>query len=1166
MERCQTSAFIGLRAIHCVYDLAFKPDGSELLVAADNKVIIYDGIDGTLLQVLKGHKDLVYAVAWSHDGGTFASGSADRSVILWTEQHEGTLKYSHSDAIQCLAFSPVAPLLLSCAMGDFGLWSADEKNVQKQRITGRCASCAWSRDGTLFAIGTHDGFVHIKKSSSFQNDDYVAKIERPGGEAVWAIRFCAPRPQDDASRRSSSEILVVTDWNRRVGFYDLEGNPVKRDDMVLSYDPTCVEFIPSGQFLLIGGSGRQVTLHTRLGTEIGTVAQMDTWVWCIRVRPVSNPNTVVVGCVDGTIACYNLMFSTIHGLHKERYAFRDNMTDVVVQHLIHHTMTRIRCNDLVKKVAIYGHKLAIQLPDRLHIYRQIKGDGENEQLEYTLSEQINKAFDCSLLVVCSNHLILCDERRLQCYDHKGLKQREWRLDSAIRYIKVIGGPPGRETILIGLREGQVCKLFVDNPFPVHVLKLNGPIKCIDMSVTRKYIAVVDDSGLCAVFDANTKEVLFEEPNCNSVAFNSDNEDIICYSGNSKLTVRARGYPGHQQTMFGFVVGFSGNKVYCLHIYAMQAIEVPFSNQLYQYIEKKEYQKAYELACLGVTSEDWEILAKEAIEDLECGIAKKAFARVKDYRSLQLVHEIKEMIAANEPEYILRGHILCYDGKFHEAAALYRENGDDNRAMQLFTDLHMFDEAQEVMASASGETQRMLMRKRADWAQNSNQPKIAAEMLISSGDLDKAVQLITENDWMDLAINVMRKLERSDVDSLRKLAGYFIRKSEFNLAAKIYGNINDIKAMAQMHVAAGHWTDAFAIADRYPKFVEDVYLPYARHLAERDQFLEAQKAYHKAGRDQEALRVLEQLTANAVDENRFADAGYYHWLLSMQYLERSKDNPSLVPKFQESAKLAEVYYAYDAIFLYCNQPFTRHSPETLLNMARYLAAQKPVPNISQVLINYTMARIGRELGAYKLARDTLDRLGSLRVPPRLQRDVELMTVNIRAKPFSDAEDLLPVCHRCGLNNPLTCGMKCVHCKTGFEHSFATFEILPLIEFTIDESISTEEATSLIESEPPLNDSNFNPFQNISKKSGEVCLSRDDLNRLEKGQVIILHLPEPLKTRFLFNQMPSISVSKCPSCNKVFHSDDFEMAVLQEGHCPFCRSVQERPDNPYALDDP
>lgn len=46
------------------------------------------------------------------------------------------------------------------------------------------------------------------------------------------------------------------------------------------------------------------------------------------------------------------------------------------------------------------------------------------------------------------------------------------------------------------------------------------------------------------------------------------------------------------------------------------------------------------------------------------------------------------------------------------------------------------------------------------------------------------------------------------------------------------------------------------------------------------------AFHKAGRQQEALHVLEQLTENAVRESRFMDAGYYYWMLSMQYLDRA----------------------------------------------------------------------------------------------------------------------------------------------------------------------------------------------------------------------------------------------------------------------------------------
>ena len=43
----------------CVYDMCYRPDGSQLVVAVGNRVLIYDANDGDLVHSLKGHKDTV---------------------------------------------------------------------------------------------------------------------------------------------------------------------------------------------------------------------------------------------------------------------------------------------------------------------------------------------------------------------------------------------------------------------------------------------------------------------------------------------------------------------------------------------------------------------------------------------------------------------------------------------------------------------------------------------------------------------------------------------------------------------------------------------------------------------------------------------------------------------------------------------------------------------------------------------------------------------------------------------------------------------------------------------------------------------------------------------------------------------------------------------------
>jgi hypothetical protein len=40
---------------------------------------------------------------------------------------------------------------------------------------------------------------------------------------------------------------------------------------------------------------------------------------------------------------------------------RENMTDVIIQHLLTDQKVRIKCRDLIKKIAIYKHRLAVSM-------------------------------------------------------------------------------------------------------------------------------------------------------------------------------------------------------------------------------------------------------------------------------------------------------------------------------------------------------------------------------------------------------------------------------------------------------------------------------------------------------------------------------------------------------------------------------------------------------------------------------------------------------------------------------------------------------------------------------------------------------------------------------------------------------------------------------------
>lgn len=66
-------------------------------------------------------------------------------------------------------------------------------------------------------------------------------------------------------------------------------------------------------------------------------------------------------------------------------------------------------------------------------------------------------------------------------------------------------------LLVGLVNGQILYIFVDNAFPIELIKQGTSVRCLDMSASRKKLAVVDEHNTCIVYDLQTKEILYQVP-------------------------------------------------------------------------------------------------------------------------------------------------------------------------------------------------------------------------------------------------------------------------------------------------------------------------------------------------------------------------------------------------------------------------------------------------------------------------------------------------------------------------------------------------------------------------------------------------------------------------------------------------------------------------------
>lgn len=1091
-------------------------------------------------------------------------------MIIWTQKLEGILKYSHNDGIQCLAFNPVSHQLASCAIGDFAFWASEQKNVQKYKSPARINCCSWTIDGQYIALGLANGIITIRNKLG----DEKMKIDR-GKAPIYGLQWAPPVSNAQAG---PVDVLAIADWNQTLSFYTISGQIIGKE-RPLGFDPLCLSFFGDGESLVVAGCNKQLQLFTREGIRLGNLGEMhDSWIWSCSPHP--HGTAVAVGCQDGSLAYYSLAFSTVHALYRERYAYRENMCDVIIQHLVSGQKVRIKCRDLVHKIAIYRHRLAVQLPERVVLYELSSAD--NQPMHYKVKEKISKKFNCSLLVVCSENIVLCQDKKLQSLDFAGELQREWIMDSFIRYIKVTGGPDAREGLMVGLKNGQIWRIFLDNSLPILVTTVLSSVRCLDLNSTRCKLAVVDDAGRLIVRDMTNDTLLYQDSGVNSVAWNTHLESMLCYSHtNGGLSIRVGNLPPKSpQNMIGVVVGLCGATAFCLRGNVMSNVPLALSATLWQFVDAGLFEDAYQVACLGVPNNDWDGLAHAALDALNYKVAQDAFVKTRDLPWLEFIAEIKGRQRHGDiSKDLIQAEVLAFAGKFKEAARLYQKTGHGNKALAMYSDLKMFDLAQEFIKEGedNSEDRKELVRRRAEWACSVHEPRAAAELLLTAGETQRAIEIVAEQGWTDLLLDIGRKLNPSDKTSLELIASHLKRLEALPLAAEIYRKLGEESQVVQLHVDSRDWPEAFRLAENLPQILPSVHLQHAKWLADSDQFIAAHEAYVMAGRAKEAHQLLKNLADSAVSEERFLDAGYFTWLRAkqlMQMMEKNPDetSPQHIKEFKLLLQLSAIYYAYQTIHSYLREPFTSSPPLTLFNTSRFIANQisgsSPPKGISMFAVYYTLSKQAKVLGANKLHLQINNKLQTLKAPSGIQEQVDINIMNSRAAAggFNDPEELLPMCYKCSNFSMHLSGNHCPNCQQEYTFSFVSFEILPLAEFYPESDITQEEAERLLMTPPKLNHETIDPFTEsiVQDEIGDLLpltLNRESLRAIDPRNVILMKWPAPSGTKYFRNLLPELQITVCPNCIQAFHTEDFEIQVLQKGHCPFCRTSGENLLNGY-----
>jgi WD40 repeat protein len=266
-----------------IISMAFHPENTLLANSGITSILIWKVSNLTHGYILEGHEDVIIDLAWSPDGSTLASLSADETIRLWAAPGYLEASVLSVGAAGSFDWSPNGKAIaVGSFNGDIQLWDVQTAQLQSA-LPGREAEpivqLMWSPDGNMLAAANTSGVVQIW---SIDNQEIMITLADPEGSLT-----------NDLAWSPNGQYLATAHENGFVHLWNPDTWEIDRSIEAIKSGVTKIAWSPDSLMIATGGDSSSIPVSEAASGKLITGVGVQTNAWSLVWSP--NGKFLVVG-------------------------------------------------------------------------------------------------------------------------------------------------------------------------------------------------------------------------------------------------------------------------------------------------------------------------------------------------------------------------------------------------------------------------------------------------------------------------------------------------------------------------------------------------------------------------------------------------------------------------------------------------------------------------------------------------------------------------------------------------------------------------------------------------------------------------------------------------------------------------------------------------------